>query len=107
MGLLGDGDPRVRATSGLLRALLARAGVHVLPSEAPASVAGRLRDAVAREGDPVVRFGQVMALGTAVSRLPDGRGWLRSIETGADLDDAAGLAAALRLIDLGETFDDA
>lgn len=105
LGLLEDGDPRVRAAAGLVLALLVKDGNAAAPPDAP-DVVGRLREAVGREGDPVVRAGQVMALGTAASRHPEARGWLREIEAAADVDDPAGLAAALRLIDLGEPFDE-
>jgi HEAT repeat protein len=106
LGLLDDGDPRVRAAAGLVLALLVKDGNAVAPPEAP-GVVGRLREAVGGEADPIVRAGQVMAMGTAASRHPEARGWLREIEAAAELGDPAGLAAGLRLIDLGEAFDEA
>jgi HEAT repeat protein len=105
--LLDDRDPGVRATAGLVLALLIKEGSAVLPADAPQRVALRLRDAISREDDPVSRVGHVMALGTVASRYPEARGWLRAIETAADIADPAGLSAALRLIDLGEPFDEA
>lgn len=106
LGLLDDGDPRVRADAGLLLALLLKDGNAVAPAGAP-PISERLRDAVGRERDPLVRAGQVLALGTAAARHPEARGWLRAIEAAAELDDPAGLAAAFRLIDLGEPLDEA
>ncbi len=107
LGLLEDGDRDVRATAGLVLAVLVKDGAAALPAEAPARAAARIRAAIAAEADPAARLGQVLALGTAASRFPEARGWLRAIEAKADLGDPAGLAAALRLIDLGEPFDEA
>ena len=105
LSLLADRDPGVRAIAGLAVSLLIKQGGPVLPADAPARVARRLREAIGGEDDPLSRFGHVMALGTAASRYPEARGWLRAIEAEASLDDASGLAAALRLVDLGEPFD--
>ncbi|MHB1560932.1 MAG: HEAT repeat domain-containing protein [Isosphaeraceae bacterium] len=104
--LLEDCEAEVRVNAGLLLAVLVKDGAAVLPAEAPGLVAARLREAIADEADPVVRVGQVLALGTAASRFREARGWLRTIEEHAAPHEPAGLAAALRLIDLGEPLDE-
>ena len=105
MDMLEDGDPAVRVHAGLVLALLVKDGIGELPADGPARIARRLRDVIDREDDPAVRAGHVLALGTVACRYVEARGWLVEIEAAADLDDPAGLAAALRLIDLGQRLD--
>jgi HEAT repeat protein len=105
-GLLDDRDPDVRVAAGLVLAVLVQDGIAVLPAEAPAQIAGRLREAISRETDPVVRVGHFLGLGAMASQHSESRDWLRTTEAAADLDDPAGLAAAICVIDLGEPLDE-
>jgi HEAT repeat protein len=102
MALLQDADPRVCTAVGIVLGVLVRDGGGALPNDAARRIAGRLREAIAAETDPVVRFGHVLTLGTVASRCVEAREWLHAIERAAALDEPAGLAAAIRLVDLDE-----